>query len=113
MAMIAESPGQIYTIASAPATIAKGIIVKSTGELAGTGVNALGVVLTAADQYGELAVAISGIVKVTSGAALSANMALQSNTAGKAIELVSGNQPFGIAQETVSAADTSLLVKLI
>ena len=107
-----ESPVLRLSVKAAAATAAR-LFVTATGAVAGNGANALGVSYAGGEAGKPMAVTILGAVMVTSGAAVAVGDPVQSDAAGKAIEVAGNGKTLGRALTAVAAANQPVLVHLI
>lgn len=93
-------------------TIAAGLFVGLDGGICAAGKKALGVSEVAADQYEQISPIQSGVVLVTSGAAVTAGDAVVSDAAGKAVPAtaVTVTIPADSTPVTSDAAQPTLVV---
>lgn len=105
-------PGLIYTVSGAAADTEKGLFIKHDGTVCGAGETALGVSYDEADENGDLAVVLDGIVEVQCGGSVNAGDFVKSDANGKAVTAEAGDTATGIALED-GAEDVTVLVKIV
>lgn len=105
-------PGLIYTVSGAATDTAKGLFVKPNGEVCGAGETALGASYDEADENGDLAVVLNGIVEVQCGGSVNAGDFVKSDANGKAVTAEAGDTANGIAVED-GADGATVLVKIV
>jgi len=105
-------PGLIYTVSGAAADTEKGLFIKHDGTVCGAGETALGISYDEADENGDLAVVLDGIVEVQAGGSISAGDFVKSDANGKAVTAEAGDIANGIAVED-GADGATVLVKIV
>jgi len=105
-------PGLIYTVSGAAADTEKGLFIKHDGTVCGAGETALGISYDEADENGDLAVVLDGIVEVQAGGSISAGDFVKSDANGKAVAAEAGDTALGYALEDGSDG-VMVLVKIM
>ena len=105
-------PGLIYTVSGAATDTEKGLFIKPTGAVCGAGETALGISYDEADENGDLAVVLDGIVEVQCGGSVNAGDFVKSDANGKAVAAEAGEIANGIAVED-GADGATVLVKIV
>ncbi len=105
-------PGLIFTVSGADVNTEKGLFIKHDGSVCGAGDTALGISYDEADENGDLAVVLDGIVEVQAGGSISAGEFVKSDANGKAVAAEAGDTALGYALEDGSDGVT-VLVKIM